>query len=110
MANVKAIFGSNVRYYRKKQRLTQEQLAEKLEISTKHLSTIETGTNFVSADLLEKMAQQLFVSASALFYTAEEVSADDSYFGQIDRIIDDEFSKFSSAIKTQVRHLHCKPE
>ena len=110
MANVKVILGANIRCYRKKKHLTQEQLAEKLGITTKHLSTIETGTNFVSADLLEKLTQQFLVSASALFYSNEEVSADDSFLGKIDQIIDDECSKISSAIKTQIRYLHCEPD
>ena len=85
-------------------------MAEKLEITTKHLSTIETGANFVSADLLEKLTKQFLVSASALFYSNEEVSADDSFFGKIDRIIDNECSNISSAIKTQIRYLQYKSD
>ena len=45
------LFGRNVRKYRKARKLTQEQLSEKLEISQKHLSIIETGTQFASASL-----------------------------------------------------------
>ena len=108
MTNIKVIFGANVKYYRKKQNLTQEQLAEKLEITTKHLSTIETGTNFVSADLLEKITRQFLVSASALFYSNEEVFSDDSFFGKIDQIIDSECSRISSTIKTQIRSIKCE--
>ena len=110
MSNIKAIFGTNIKYYRKKQHLTQEQLAEKLGITTKHLSTIETGANFVSADLLEKLTQQFLVSASALFYSNEEVSIDDSFLGKIDRIIDDECLKITNNIKTQIRYLPRKPD
>lgn len=46
--NIRKIFGENVKFYRKKQGLSQEQLAELLEISTNHLSVIETGTKFVT--------------------------------------------------------------
>ena len=108
MASIKAVFGANIKYYRKKQRLTQEQLAEKLGITPKHLSTIETGANFVSAELLEKFTQQLFVSASALFYSIEEVTTDDSVFSKIDRVIDNECKKISGTIKTQIRYLLCR--
>ena len=105
MVSIKTIFGANVKYYRKKQRLTQEQLAEKLNITPKHLSTIETGANFVSAELLEKLARQFLISASALFYSTGEVSSDDSIFNQIDQVIDNECSKLSGAIKSQIRYL-----
>jgi len=101
--------GTNIKYYRKKQRLSQEQLAEKLEITTKHLSTIETGATFVSAELLEKFTLQLFVSASALFYSVDEITTDDSLFGKIDHIIDTECQKTSHAIKMQIRYLSSQP-
>ncbi|MEE1182454.1 MAG: helix-turn-helix transcriptional regulator [Treponema sp.] len=52
--NVKKIFGENVRNYRRKQNLTQEKLAELIDVSPKHLGVIERGDAFVSAELLEK--------------------------------------------------------
>ena len=106
MANIKAIFGANIKHYRKKQCLTQEQLAEKLGITTKHLSTIETGVNFVSADLLEKLTQQFHVSASSLFYSVEEISIDDSILSKIDQVVDEELLRISSQIKKKIRCLH----
>ena len=105
MKGIKAIFGANVKYYRKKQRLSQEQLAEELGISPKHLSTIETGATFVSADLLEKFTKKLLVSASALFYSTDEASTDDSLLGKIDQIIQMECEKTSDTIKTKIRYL-----
>ena len=105
MKGVKAVFGANVKYYRKKQRLSQEQLAEKLGITSKHLSTIETGATFVSADLLEKFTRQLSVSASTLFYSVDEITPDDSLLNRVDQIIDKECEKTSNAIKMQIRYL-----
>jgi transcriptional regulator with XRE-family HTH domain len=105
MNGIKAILGANIKYYRKKQHLSQEQLAEKLEITPKHLSTIETGATFVSAELLEKLSQLLIVSASALFYSVDDVKVDDSLFGKIDQIIDKECEKTSNMIKTQIRYI-----
>jgi len=105
MKGIKAVFGANIKYYRKKQRLSQEQLAEKLGITPKHLSTIETGATFVSAELLEKFTRQLLVSASALFYTVDEKSNDDSLLGKIDQIIDKECEKTSNSLKMQIRFV-----
>ncbi|MCL2185040.1 MAG: helix-turn-helix domain-containing protein [Treponema sp.] len=105
MMSIKTVFGTNIKYYRKKLRLSQEQLAEKLEITPKHLSTIETGATFVSAELLEKFTRELRVSASALFYSADEISNDDNLIGKIDQIIEQECEKTSDSIKMKIRYL-----
>jgi len=101
---IKSIFGANLKYYRKKKNLSQEELAEQVEITPKHLSTIETGAVFVSADLLERFTKKLEVSASALFYTVEEKSIDDSMLTIINHIVDRELKKIADEIKRQI-HL-----
>ena len=105
MKGIKAVLGANIRYYRKKLQLSQEQLAEKLDITPKHMSTIETGATFVSAELLEKLSLNLLVSVSALFYSSEEAPNDDSFLGKIDQIIDKECEKATNMIKTQIRYV-----
>ena len=86
--------------------LSQEELSEQVGITPKHLSTIETGATFVSADLLERLTKRLGVSASALFYTVKEKSTDDSTLAAIDKIVDQEFQKTAETIKLQIR-LEC---
>jgi transcriptional regulator with XRE-family HTH domain len=103
--SIKTVFGTNLKYYRKKRSLSQEKLAEIVNITPKHLSTIETGTTFVSAELLEKLTKYLNVSASALFYTVEEKSTDDSMLNAIDQIIEKELLKSVESIKIQLRYL-----
>lgn len=49
--SVQVLFGQNVKKYRKLAGLNQEQLAERLGVSQKHLSIIETGAQFASASL-----------------------------------------------------------
>ena len=61
------LFGKNVKKFRKMRKLTQEQLAEKLCISQKHLSIIETGTQFASATLIGKISEELNVLPGDLF-------------------------------------------
>jgi transcriptional regulator with XRE-family HTH domain len=102
--SIKAVFGSNLKYYRKQRHLSQEQLAEKVDITPKHLSTIETGVTFISAELLERLIKNLHVSASALFYTVEEKSTDDSVINQIEQIMENELLKATESIKIQIRH------
>jgi transcriptional regulator with XRE-family HTH domain len=102
---IKAVFGANLKYYRKKRRLSQEQLAEKVDITPKHLSAIETGTAFISAGLLEKFTEILKVSASALFYSVEEELADDTLFSFVEQIVEKELLKSMELIKIQIRHI-----
>lgn len=105
---IKQIFGNNIHSYRKLRALSQEKLAEKLDISVKHLSTMETGKVFASADLIEKIAKELNVSLSALFYTPDEKSMDSSDFAKIDMILEEETVKYIDSIKQRIRTLNQK--
>ncbi len=69
--NIPRLFGEQVKKYRNKKGLTQEQLSERLGISQKHLSIIETGTQFASASLIEKISKELNVPPSLLFGGSE---------------------------------------
>jgi transcriptional regulator with XRE-family HTH domain len=100
---IKLIFGSNLKYYRKQKNLSQEELAAKVDVGPKHLSALERGTTFVSADLLERIVCVLGVSASALFYTPEEKSGDDGMLTFVDKIVETELQKTVEAIKVHIR-------
>lgn len=64
---IAVLFGRNVKKYRKQAGLTQEQLSERLGVSQKHLSIIETGTQFASAGLIGRISTELKVSPGDLF-------------------------------------------
>ena len=60
--------GYNIAYYRKHAKLTQEQLAEKLNISRQHLGAIEAPNivRIISLDLLFNIATVLDIDAYKL--------------------------------------------
>ena len=60
-------FGLNVVYYRKRERLTQFELAELAEIDRSHISAIELGKVGVSFDVIFKLCGVLKVSPKELF-------------------------------------------
>ena len=64
---IKKLFGKRIKELRTKENLTQEQLAEILNIGERNLSKIECGVNFVSAETLEKLSEALKVSFKDLF-------------------------------------------
>lgn len=65
--DIQKLFGNNVQKYRKKAGLTQDKLSEEIGITQKHLSIIETGKQFASVQVIEKISQVLGVPPSALF-------------------------------------------
>lgn len=64
---MKKLLGKRIKELRQKKHLTQEQLAEILNMGERNLSKIECGINFVSADTLEKLSVALKVSPKDLF-------------------------------------------
>ncbi len=67
MVNIKILFGRKIKEYRKKKNLTQAQLAELVNVDDKHISCIESGKNFPSPDLIERLATYLDVEPKDLF-------------------------------------------
>ncbi len=65
--DIPTLFGKNVQKYRKMAGLTQSELSKRLEITQKHLSIIETGTQFASAALIARISKELNVPPAALF-------------------------------------------
>ena len=59
-------FGLNVAYYRKEQKLSQEQLAEMIGVSRLHISRIETASVSCSLSIVFCLADKLGVPASKL--------------------------------------------
>ena len=62
--------GQRIRKFRKAQNLSQEALAEQANISTTHMSHIETGNTKLSLQVFADLAAALHVSADALLFDA----------------------------------------
>lgn len=62
--------GRRIRALRKAKNLSQEQLAEKVWISTTHMSHIETGSTKLSLPVLVDLANVLEVSADEILGTS----------------------------------------
>ena len=103
--DIRKIFGENVKYYRKKAGLSQEQLAEKLEVSPNHLSVIETGGKFVTYKLLEKMVSIFDIMPAALFYVSGTASNDDTIQNKINSIIKTELDSTYKEISNKISKL-----
>ena len=54
-------FGDHLRHWRQHRRLSQQALAEEAEISTRHLSFVETGRALPSREMVLRLAERLDV-------------------------------------------------
>lgn len=58
--------GLNIAYYRHMAELTQEQLAEKIQIDQSHMSKIEVANVGISLDVLFALSQALSITPNKL--------------------------------------------
>ena len=67
MFNTKEKFGNRVKFYRKTRQMTQEQLAERVNLNARQISRIESGANFVSMATLSMLCIVFNVEVYQLF-------------------------------------------
>lgn len=90
MINFKAI-GQRIKRIRKEKNLTQENLAEMLDISTEHLSRIETGSYRPSLTLIEKLSEILATDEQTLMFgNTSETNSSSQLSDKIDCLSEDE--------------------
>lgn len=64
---IKKEIGNKIKHLRQKKGITQEQLAEMANISTRTLGGIEIGKNFMTAETMEKIMKCLDITLAELF-------------------------------------------
>lgn len=67
MSDTKVLIGARIKALRKQAGLTQEQLAERVGLDSRHLSRLEVGRHFPSLDSLELIASALNVPLVEFF-------------------------------------------
>jgi len=72
MKDIKVLFGRRIKELRKNCGLSQEELAEKAEVSSKYISRIEMGQSFPSIETLAKLADALNVELKDFFEFAHK--------------------------------------
>ncbi|MDR0910280.1 MAG: helix-turn-helix domain-containing protein [Spirochaetaceae bacterium] len=87
--DIKVLFGKRLKQYRKAAGFSQDELAEKLEVSGKHLSGLECGKNFISAELLTKISSILATPPAAFFCAEGEQLLSGDFFSKLNNIIEE---------------------
>ena len=65
--SIRHTFIQNLKYYRKQRGLTQEKLAEAIEMSTSYIGDMEARERFPSPETIDKIAEALNIQPSVLF-------------------------------------------
>ncbi|MBR1424870.1 helix-turn-helix transcriptional regulator [bacterium] len=84
--DIKKLLGKNIQVYRKFRNITQEKLAELINIETNSISAIERGKYFPSPDNLVRISEALEISLSDLFNFNKEKTSED-YIKEIEKNI-----------------------
>ncbi len=79
--------GARVQDFRRRRKLTQEELGEKAELSEETVSSIERGVNVPRIETIFRIAEALDVSLSELFDVAAGTPAPKETQAQIDRLL-----------------------
>lgn len=75
--SIEKFFGKRLKEIRKNKKLTQSELAEKLEVDEKYISRLETGISTPSFSLLEKISEKLNIDIQDLFVKTHYMSKDE---------------------------------
>lgn len=84
--------GLRIKLERTRQNLTQEQLAEKADISTSYLSAIERGKQSISLDYINRIAEALHIPVTDLM-----VHEPESRYGKKEPVTESGMASLSSA-------------
>lgn len=104
---ISVLFGSNVKAYRKRAGLTQEQLSERVGVTQKHLSIIETGGQFASAPLIGRISEALAVSPGDLFGGTSDAVLDEIRKSRdlLMTMLANELSRHNALLSSEIRRL-----
>lgn len=101
--NIKTMLGKRIKKLRIENKLTQQELAEKINIASKHQSRIETGKSYPSAELTEKYARVFKIYPEEILkITSVETKIDKivNIYNLIKNLPIDELNKIETFIKT----------
>ncbi len=110
MKSAREMFGERIKEIRKVRRMTQEDIAKKLEINAKSFCRLETGKRSPSLDTIEKIACALSVEIKDLFefehlpideQTMEE--AKDACIKMLDEANEDELKMLQKIMRAVIR-------
>ena len=105
MTNIRQVLADNMKKYRKKQGLSQAQLADKIDSATGYIANIETRKKFPSPAMIEKIAKALNVDTLDLFTTGNIMFAtkDNNSAGLLLQELLDDFHQYEKTVTARLK-------
>ncbi len=103
-----AAIGSTIRKVRKSKKLTQEQLAERVDISSYHLRNIESANARIGLTTLVKIANELDISTDEILESSlanKKKAVQSEYYELIENCNEQQLRIISNVIKTLVKYI-----
>lgn len=97
--------GQRIRAARRAAGLSQEQLAERVDISTTHMSHIETGNTKLSLPVLADIAAALSVRVDRLLEESRGETVTEEIVAEVQRCSPEEARVVADVVKATVRSL-----
>lgn len=69
--NLKKIFGNNLKYYRKRKGLTQQEIADVTGLNRVYISEVERGRKNITIDVMETISTKMDIKISKMFEVRE---------------------------------------
>lgn len=104
----KLTMGDRIKETRKKRAFTQEQLAEKLDISVEYVSQIERGLKIPSMQIFIKLVELLDVSADYLLrdsISTRNLYGDKQIGNKLEKLTPKQRVALEALIDTYIEHL-----
>jgi transcriptional regulator with XRE-family HTH domain len=90
MTSLRTVLAFNMKEQRHILRITQAQLAERVDTSTNYIALIESKKKFPTPEMLERIAAALEIDAPALFSTKSGLNPEDRVMAEVqERVLDD---------------------
>ena len=102
---LRQIFIHNLRIIRKKEGITQMQLAEYCETATSYIGEIEIGRRFPSMELIEKIAAILKTEPYHFFMEPKDNEPDTAAESLFPRLPNTMKKQMNTQIKTRIDHV-----
>lgn len=96
------LLGKRIREERKRLKLTQEKLAERIDLSEAYIGQIERGERILSLDTLLKITDQFGVTVDYLINNSLDLN-DDQFLNQLKKIMIDRSTKEKKMILDVLR-------
>lgn len=93
------LLGNRIRIAREKKGITQEELAERVNISPSHISVIERGVKTARIDTVARIANELDVSADYLLQDLVKRSRESQLLSSIMELPESDRNRLLTAVK-----------